>query len=951
MKKLTTTFFAGLIFCMMQSLGVLQAWADNEAWMAGVPDNTFVGQLSIPGSHDAGTGHGVNNVYVIINGSTYAVTQELNLTQQWNSGIRAFDLRPAVSNNRLRIHHGIVSTNLYFDDALTTLCNLLDQHPTEMCVVIMRHETEADDSNSSWNSLMATLLNSAPTSTHAVNYDPLAKLGDMRGKLLILSRDTYDTDPIGGYITGWGFSPDFNNQKGGKIRGIGIEDKLYVQDYYDVSASGAPETKKASVERMLQFSTSENTDPGLWVINQTSGYSKTQTILSYTLATSNGYRDNAQTQNAAAATYINNHPGSTGIILMDFAGEDNSGSYNVKGQTLTNAIIANNTRPGPHADYFNALGDITAGNQYCITTMYAGTKYYLTTSGTLTDDAMDAGIFTFSRVKGAAYAYGFNLLNAYFTNPTQTNGNVTYNSGRIRTDASSKRADWEAQVFFKNASGQYAIRATNAVGTGNWEAAARTFWTVNSGTNGPVAEYSNDMNYIWNVEAPASDVTVTFNIYYGGKKVKEVTAVCQRNSTAALPDEYIHDFCTYTYSPKTITSGSVRVTVRWANGPFQISTATSTKWYNLKAGRLQRYVGWEDREPYHPHAYDEASVETYPETELYATNLVRASDAYQWAFFGNPIEGFQIVNKLMGDSKSLTVSGTATSVQGTAGIKNAVLRDGDFRWTAHANNAGFSLSLDGYQDYFINTHGGPHGYLQIWENSNAKSDLGSQLVAEAVPAASVPLTHIGSANYGTLCLPYDVTVSGPLVYVLEKGNEEPEGLSLPIFMDSIQGGEALAPALHELEGNFVLLTLVEDGVVPAGTPVVLAGRSETVSLAYGNGFTSYPLASTGLRGTFVPVTEMPSAPVSVLTLQAQDDVPGFYAFNVESIEPNQAYLQLVGQSVDFLEILLSDNEDGISSLLSPQNVMGDKVFNLAGQRMSKMQKGINIIGGKKFVVK
>lgn len=248
---------------LLQGMSILNVWADNSAWMGSIPDNTYVSQLSIPGSHDAGTGHGVNNVYVIVSGSTYATTQEKNITQQWNSGIRAFDLRPAVDGSSLRIYHGIVSTNLYMDNALSTLCGLLDSHPTETCIVLMRHESEADDNNSNWGSKMKELLNSNPTKSHAVNYTPEAKLGDVRGKIIILSRDTYDTNPVGGYITGWGFSSDFNNQKGGKIKGIGTEGPLYVQDYYDVSASGAPATKTASIQRMLQFSCSENTNPGL----------------------------------------------------------------------------------------------------------------------------------------------------------------------------------------------------------------------------------------------------------------------------------------------------------------------------------------------------------------------------------------------------------------------------------------------------------------------------------------------------------------------------------------------------------------------------------------------------------------------------------------------------------------------------------------------------------------
>ena len=958
MKNSYTKILAGIAFVLLQGIGVLQVKADNTNWMSGISDDTFVGQLSIPGTHDAGTGHGVNNVYVVISGSTYAVTQEKTLTEQWNSGIRAFDLRPAVNGSRLQIYHGIISTKLYLDDALNTLCGLLDSHPTEMCIVIIRHESEGDDNDNTWGTKMKALLTSSPTSSHAVNYNPMAKLGDMRGKLLILSRDNYDTNPIGGYVTGWGFSSEFNNQQGGRITGVGTQGKLYIQDYYDMSASGAPATKTASIQRMLQFSSSENTDPGLWVINQTSGYSKTASIFSNTVATSDGYRDNAQTQNAAAINYINTISGPTGIMLMDFAGEDASGNYQVKGQALTNAIIANNAKGTPFPEFFRAMSTIVEGKEYVVTTTVNGTKYYLTTSGTLTANEIDAGVFTLQYGQSGCYGRSFYFMwtssgSTYtFTNPTQNKGaNGTFSSDNNIVPRKKDRDNaYDCQVLLQNEEGVYAIRATNAAYAedGSWaQYAADTWWAIKSSTTTPPrAGYKKGVpEYIWELEEPSTTFNVTYNIYYSGSKVAEVVVPSERGATAAVPEEYMRDFCTYTYSPKVISSSSVRVTVRWQNGPFKISTATGTRnWYNLKAGRLQRYFGWEAREPYHPHAYDEASVEQYPETELYATDLVRASDAYQWAFVGNPIEGFKVVNKLMGEDVSLAVDGTAPSVQGTTGIKNAVLREGDARWIVHADNDGFSLSLNGQENYFINTHGGPHGYLQIWETANAQTDLGSQIIADVVPVAAVPLTHIGDGYYNTFCLPYESVVVGAKAYVLENAEEggDDEGLYLPISSSEVDGSQALAPAFKDLEEGFVLLTLIGD-TVPAGTPVVLWGESETATLAYGAGFVAHPSTETALTGLFLP-----ASPTSVLTLQEQDGFPYFCPFEGNIIEPNQAYLSLSNPSIEDLLIKFNDYEDGLCRVLSSKE-NSRMVYNLLGQRLFHQQKGINIIGGKKVL--
>ena len=923
-------FLCFVAFFLLQLVGNLQVKAGNESWMAGIPDNTFLSQLSIPGAHDAGTGHGVNNIYVFVSGSTYATTQEKTLTQLWNSGVRAFDLRPAVDGSRLRIYHGIVSTNLYFDDALVTLCGLLDSHPTETCIVLMRHESEGDDNNSSWGTKVKELLGKSPVSAHAVNFNPMAKMGDMRGKLLIISRDTYDTNPVGGYITGWGFNPNFSNQQGGKISGIGTQGRLYVQDFYDVSASGAPATKTSSIQRMMQFSSSENTDPGLFVVNHTSGYSKTANVFGNNVATSDGYRDNAQTQNAKAIEFINNISGPTGIVLMDFAGEDASGSYQVKGQSLTNAIIANNAKGTLYPDFFQAMSTIQEGNEYMVTTFVEGTKYYLTTAGKLSANEMDAGIFTMRYGPSGYYGRSFyftwkNGSDTYtFTNPNQNrNANGTFSTDNYIVPRKKDRdSPYDSQLLFPDNEGKYAIRATNVVYTedGSWaQYAADTWWAIkNSTINPPRPGYKKGVaEYIWQLEKPSSSVNVTYNIYFNGKKISEVEAAGERNAPASLPSEFIHDFCAYTYSPQNITNSSIRVTVRWVNGPFTISTDTGAKyWYNLKAGRLKRYVGWEDREPYHPHAYDETSVEQYPETELYATDLVRASDAYQWAFMGNPIQGFKIINRLKGEDYSLTVDGTASSVQGVADIKNTVLREGDFRWTAHANNDGFSLSLNEHDNFYVNTHGGPHGFLQVWETANARTDLGSQLIVESVPSANVLMTQIGDAYYSTLCMPYEVVLSGAKAYVLDNDN---------------------------IEEAFALLTLAND-TVPAGTPVLLRGETGTVSLAYKEGFAAQPFTGTALTGLYLPESHS-----GVLTLQNKDDAPYFCTFEGDTLQPNQVYLKLDDTSVQSLLAKFSDIEDGINAIQDSRFKIKNHIYNLIGQRLSGMQKGINIVAGKKIL--
>lgn len=489
-----------LFFLAVMVLGILRIGADNEnAWMSRVDDDAYLSLLSIPGAHDAGTGHGTST-------DAFARTQDLTITEMWNKGIRAFDFRPAVDGTTLRIYHGVARTNLTLNDALATLSSLLDTYPTETAIILIRHETEGDDGNSEWGNLMTTLLTTTPVSNHIITFRPLLKMKQVRGRMLVLSRDSYRSSPIGGYIYNWNSSANFADQKGGQINGTSSSTNTtcYIQDFYDCSSSGGLTTKTQAVQTMLDFSCVQNTDPSIWVINHTSGYSKTL----FSVPTRDGYRENAATQNTVVLDYLSSHSGTTGIIMMDCAGVNRSGNYNTNGESLATALIENNFRDGPNTPYFRALTSVDVNVKRCITTEVGGTKYYLTTEGYLTADPADASTFIFKKVNGGLYKTGFQFREVYFAHPPVA-GNPTLNTGHIVVNELQKRNDWEAQVFMLNADGLYAVRATNAAGgTEGWAVNAQTFWGVYDNGTEVTAGYSLTPQYVWRIEEPSVEVAV-----------------------------------------------------------------------------------------------------------------------------------------------------------------------------------------------------------------------------------------------------------------------------------------------------------------------------------------------------------------------------------------------------------------------------------------------------------
>lgn len=326
-------------FAFMAATGTVVA--DN--WITPMADNIYVSDMSIPGTHDSATGNGFEGQTGLLLGNTTAKTQDLTISQQWDCGIRAFDLRPTVEDGDngtyLHIYHGKIKTAISFEDALITLRDKLKEAPGEFAIVIMRHESDINnDIQNQWQTLMDKCLTSDALAGYIADFKPELTIADLRGKILVMSRDTYDNGPHGAYINSWSHSDNYPDQTKAVISGPdGRTERASVQDFYDCTGTEGTGKKNATMLNMLKVRMAATSTR--WCINHASGYTLD--------ASSDGYRINASNTNKALIDFISstdNKPGATGIIMMDYAGTDKSGIYNVKGLELTKTIIAQNSR-------------------------------------------------------------------------------------------------------------------------------------------------------------------------------------------------------------------------------------------------------------------------------------------------------------------------------------------------------------------------------------------------------------------------------------------------------------------------------------------------------------------------------------------------------------------------------------------------------------------------------
>ena len=317
----------------------------QNCWMEQLDDSRLVTNLSLPGTHDAATAEGWTGLAELI-GDVAARAQDLTIAEQWNVGVRVFDIRPQKDGDVLRCMHGIAGTQLLVGDFFAKMRDLLAASPSEFAIVTTKIDTTTGEPEVPlWAPLFSSIIQSDSLRQCFVDFSPTLTVGDVRGKILLLSRNKYADIPLGGFITGWSSDKDFANQQGGTITGPdGSNCPLWMQDYYEPNSDR--EGKDNAIRLMLDAAMGRNltTQQPAWVMNYTAG--NTQSFLS------DGYRENAVYAHQVVLDYLKDetHTGSTGIVFMDFAGVEQSKSasgddmFEVKGLQLVQALIAQNFR-------------------------------------------------------------------------------------------------------------------------------------------------------------------------------------------------------------------------------------------------------------------------------------------------------------------------------------------------------------------------------------------------------------------------------------------------------------------------------------------------------------------------------------------------------------------------------------------------------------------------------
>ncbi len=215
----------------------------------------------------------------------------------------------------------------------------------------------------------------------------------------------------------------------------------------------------------------------------------------------------------------------------------------------------------------------------------------------------------------------------------------------------------------------------------------------------------------------------------------------------------------------------------------------------------------------------------------------------------------------------------------------------------------------------------------FFSKTNATNQFSSAWIIAEVDGDyynKVNLTSDGTDAYASIYLPFPVTIpSGVTAYAVESEN-----------------------------GTYAHMEpIVTNGILPKEKAAILKkdGQTEnsTIYLSPAEGDGSYE-GTNLLRGTVATEAATPGTGTTYVLGKINGEI-GLYEYTAANLAPGKAYLNtesaVKGLTFDF------GSTDGVQAVDTEQATIDGPVFNLAGQRVQKAQKGIYIVNGKKVVIK
>lgn len=416
------------------------------------------------------------------------------------------------------------------------------------------------------------------------------------------------------------------------------------------------------------------------------------------------------------------------------------------------------------------------------------------------------------------------------------------------------------------------------------------------------------------------------------------TSVKTEEKVVKIGDSYpalatMPDFCAATAPTGNVDQAGHNqtkdITVTWS-APFQFSTTiNNAHWYHMKFGGNQRFV------------LNTGANQAIPLAATDAEHTTASTE--QWAFVGNPFDGFKVYNrrKLNGEYGRLAALAAMTN----EGKNNAVtvhygnLADGETDIFDALNTSRASNSISIADAFMLCTHGTIANKMN-WTTGEgvstqriafwtAGSGNNSAFTVQEPTLPELPLTAIGDNTYGTYYIDYPIAV--------------PDNVS-------VYTGDV------DLVNKRISMRLANEHIIPAETGVVLVGNNSSVTTCTltTNGEAG-SLEKGSLTGSLEATTIDFGYHDTFLVFGRSNGQLGFYkpVTSIESIPANKAFIRIPKNQVQGLALNFDGTTTDIAfeDILAPEKQNEGTYYDLSGRRVSKPTKGCYIRNGKKIYIK
>ena len=362
---------------------------------------------------------------------------------------------------------------------------------------------------------------------------------------------------------------------------------------------------------------------------------------------------------------------------------------------------------------------------------------------------------------------------------------------------------------------------------------------------------------------------------------------------AAFPNLTLPAFCTATKPEGTVSAGDDGATkvinVTW-NGPFNYSsTVGEAKWYLMtlaKAGENLPVVRYNPEHQY-------ITLEQGDNTFTYAKND-------QWAFVGNPFDGFKIYNRALPGGRLISTTTMSTGNGRTTRpyVSADELPSGyTDTWDIHIQSWNQNNQTEIPGGFAISQHGTPANKMNRraqTESGNNQSDFcmaywttgsdnGSTFTVSQTSLPNITLNPVNGTSYASFFVDYPVKVTTDNVKVYT----------------------------GTVNNNSLDMTEAGDKIIPANVGVVLISETGATTAEISISNETGALLSGDLTGTTTG----------------------------QNIAGSQSHYLVLGRKT-------GDTNNSISATTDKQ-----EIYDLSGRRVMKANKGLYIINGKKCFIK